>query len=235
MTQDPIDQNKSIWIVEDDQDLLRLYKEMFDYRYKTKYLSSLKEFKKEYGELLSGEAEIPSLVIADLNFCDGNFVNHLSNKISGAKDILDISLQYFIVSALDDIDVIRHCLDRGVIDYLVKPIRRNELLVKIENALSNLAKPSNFIDGPHKTLTLDGIKIPNLTSKQMQVLSLFLQSPGRVVFRREILKKVWGETTVHPKTVDVHLYNLRRKLGSHGFFIRSEGGGKWALMAEKFQ
>ena len=82
-------------------------------------------------------------------------------------------------------------------------------------------------------MNLDGHEIESLTSKQKQLLSLFLSSPGRVVSRDDILEQVWGDTSVHPKTVDVHLYNLRRKLNEFGYIIRSEGGGRWSLISDK--
>jgi DNA-binding winged helix-turn-helix (wHTH) protein len=60
-----------------------------------------------------------------------------------------------------------------------------------------------------------------------------LKSPVRSVNRKDILKKVWGATSVHPKTVDVHLYNLRRKLDPLGFQITSHGPGQWKLLQKE--
>ena len=120
----------------------------------------------------------------------------------------------------------------GALDYLTKPFKKNELIVKIENIISGSIRQANSVQA-HKTMNLDGNEIENLTSKQKQLLSLFLNSPGRVVSRDDILEQVWGDTSVHPKTVDVHLYNLRRKLNEVGYIIRSEGGGKWSLLSDR--
>ena len=60
-----------------------------------------------------------------------------------------------------------------------------------------------------------------------------MDSSDRCISRTDILEKVWGKTSVHPKTVDVHLYNLRRKLHAYGYMIRSDGGGKWSLLSDR--
>ena len=88
-------------------------------------------------------------------------------------------------------------------------------------------------EGNEREIILNGKKVNNLTLKQLQVLSLFLKSPIRSVNRKDILKKVWGTTSVHPKTVDVHLYNLRKKLGPLGFQINSRGPGRWTLLQKE--
>ncbi|MFT6604360.1 MAG: DNA-binding response OmpR family regulator, partial [Bacteriovoracaceae bacterium] len=80
---------------------------------------------------------------------------------------------------------------------------------------------------------LDGLEIAGLTSKQTQLLSLFITSNERKINRTDILNKVWDSNNVHPKTIDVHLYNLRRKLDPFGYIIRSEGGGAWSLISNK--
>ena len=226
----PLVVNKSLWILEDDEDILRLYEEIFGFRYQTKFFSSLKKFEEEFRNISLNKIKAPSLILADLKLSDGNLLNFLHDL---GRESTKICIPFFVVSAIDDIDVLRFCLKEGVVDYLVKPIKKNELLIKIENALYGMGHSQSLLDGAQKALNLDGVKIGNLTSKQMQVLSLFMQSPTRSVHRKDILKKVWGETTVHPKTVDVHLYNLRRKLGGHGFLIRAEGGGKWSLLPER--
>ena len=106
---------------------------------------------------------------------------------------------FLVISSVQDLDAIRFCFDNGVTDYLVKPVVKNEVLIKVENAL--VGRGNAILGMERRELSLDGVKIDNLTSKQIQVLSLFLNSPSRVVNRTDILDKVWGNTTVHPKTI----------------------------------
>ena len=72
---------------------------------------------------------------------------------------------------------------------------------------------------------------PNeLTSMERRILDLFLNAPGRCVGRNELILEIWGETHVHPKTIDVHLYNLRKKLQLQNMTIKAEvGAGRWVL------
>ncbi len=216
--------NKEIWILEDDKGCQFVYEQTLDHRYKTRYFTKIADFQ----EALSSTEHNPALIIADLMLDDGNFMTYLNDS----KDNRLVVTPFIIVSSIDDIDALRFCFMEGALDYLTKPFKKNELIVKIENILSGSAKQTNSVQS-HKTMNLDGHEIESLTSKQKQLLSLFLSSPGRVVSRDDILEQVWGDTSVHPKTVDVHLYNLRRKLNEFGYIIRSEGGGRWSLISDK--
>lgn len=216
--------NKEIWILEDDKGCQFVYEQTLDHRYKTTYFTKIADFR----EALTESETTPSLIIADLMLDDGNFMTYLNES----KDKRLMTTPFIIVSSIDDIDALRFCFMEGALDYLTKPFKKNELIVKIENIISGSIRQANSVQA-HKTMNLDGNEIENLTSKQKQLLSLFLNSPGRVVSRDDILEQVWGDTSVHPKTVDVHLYNLRRKLNEVGYIIRSEGGGKWSLLSDR--
>ncbi len=87
----------------------------------------------------------------------------------------------------------------------------------------------------HESVIVDGVEIEGLTTKQTQLVGLFLKEDNRTVTRQSILENVWGKTNVHPKTVDVHLYNLRRKLHGYGLMIRSDGGGRWSLLSDRIK
>lgn len=215
--------NKEIWILEDDKGCQFVYEQTLDHRYKTRYFTRISDFQ----ETLATVDIHPSLIIADLMLDDGNFMTYLNDS----KDQRLMVIPFIIVSSLDDIDALRFCFMEGALDYLTKPFKKNELIVKIENIFSGAIKKAS-LQTSHKSMELDGKEVENLTSKQKQLLSLFLNSPDRVVSRDDILDHVWGSTSVHPKTVDVHLYNLRRKLHDLGYIIRSEGGGKWSLISD---
>lgn len=221
-------QDKTLWILEDDKGCRFVYEQTLDHRYKTIYFEHLDLFSEAIKEVLNGERERPSLIIADLMLNDGNFLTYLTS----AEEQIS-SLPFIVVSSIDDIDALRFCFKEGALDYLTKPFKKNELLVKIENVLAGFRSPPTS-DGPvDKTIVIDGVEITDLTAKQMQLLNLFMSSDDRTVTREDILDKIWSDTTVHPKTVDVHLYNLRRKIGGHGFIIRSDGGGRWSLVASR--
>ena len=217
---------KSLWLLEDDKGCQFVYEQTLDHRYTTKYFERLDDFVKALDT--TPKDELPQMIVADLMLGDGNFLNFLTNS----KDSNILNIPFIIVSSIDDIDALRFCFKEGALDYLTKPFKKNELLVKIENVLSGASRPRSVETG-HKSVNLDGNDVQNLTAKQKQLLALFLESRDRSITRNDILEKVWGSTNVHPKTVDVHLYNLRRKLHSFGYMIRSEGGGRWALLSDR--
>ena len=82
----------------------------------------------------------------------------------------------FIVSSVDDLDVMRFCFKEGVLDYLTKPFRPNELLVKIENIFKKEDGKAMVYEGQERDVIINGKQVKNLTLKQLQVLSLFLKS-----------------------------------------------------------
>ncbi len=218
--------NKEVWVLEDKESCRFVYEQTLDHRYKTRYFESLASFKKALEE--STPENFPAMLIADLMLGDGNFLNFLTD--SPNSEIVNIP--FIIVSGIDDIDALRFCFKEGALDYLTKPFKKNELLVKIENIITGSNK-QRVVEPGQKSIHLDGKEVENLTSKQMQLLNLFMDSNDRCISRADILEKVWGKTNVHPKTVDVHLYNLRRKLHAYGYMIRSDGGGKWSLLSDR--
>ena len=218
----PLDTNLEVWILDNDKAIQSTYKKILNIRYRTRFFFSLKDFNDAFFK----ESYKCSFLIAELILPDGNFLDFIGQMKS--KGLFKVPI--LIASFVDDLDVMRFCFKEGVLDYLTKPFRPNELLVKIENIFKK-EEDKGFVNEENgREIILNGKKVNNLTLKQLQVLSLFLKSPIRSVNRKDILKKVWGTTSVHPKTVDVHLYNLRKKLDPLGFQINSHGPGKWALM-----
>ncbi len=53
-----------------------------------------------------------------------------------------------------------------------------------------------------------------LTRREFDLLGTLLRYPGRIHTRAQLLELVWGREDISPKTVDVHIASLRRKLGS---------------------
>jgi DNA-binding response OmpR family regulator len=211
----------SIWVLEDNEGCLFVYEEILSEKYDTKFFVNLAQL---FESAKSGAA--PDLLITDIALPDGKFLNHLDDyrQIHPHTPII-------IVSGMDDYETISSSFSEGVIDYLTKPFRPTELLVKVERALVAKipAKKGLGIEG--KDVVIDGIVMENLTAKQIQILSLFIQSKQRRVSKETLIKSVWGNTIVHPKALDVHIYHLRRRLEEYGFQIKSIGQGEWQLLS----
>ena len=75
------------------------------------------------------------------------------------------------------------------------------------------------IDVSTLSLQFRGKTLSPLTAKEIQILSQLNNAPEKSMPRDEIVRRVWKTVKVSPKTLDVHIFNLRRKLTPLGIEI----------------
>ncbi|MBC8726438.1 response regulator transcription factor [Paraburkholderia sp. 31.1] len=130
----------------------------------------------------------------------------------------------FLTSRVLEVDVAR-ALDAGADEYVVKPFRAIELVARISALLRRTyrkEKVDNLIAvGPYvfdverRNVSLHG-KTIELTAKEFDVAAFLFANIGRVVSRDLLAKLAWGrELDSMSRTIDTHIYRLRRKLSLH--------------------
>lgn len=111
-------------------------------------------------------------------------------------------------------------LQLGGDDYVTKPFEADELIARIEALLRRSSKGGRGIyqigslrvDVSRQEVILEG-KSVSLTDREFHLLRYLIERAGQTVTRGELLRAVWGyDETSYSRTVDVHVFNLRRKL-----------------------
>lgn len=139
----------------------------------------------------------------------------------------------------EELDKVRG-LEIGADDYLVKPYSVIELMARVRTQLrrvrpSSMGQQLEFGDiildaETHKvTRGSDELK---LGPTEFRLLTTFMERPGRVWSREQLLDRVWGrDLYVDTRTVDVHIGRLRKALAKHGGgdLVRTVRGVGYAL------
>jgi len=116
-------------------------------------------------------------------------------------------------------------LDCGADDYIVKPFSPSELVTRVRAVLRRLrpAFEAEVIQFADVTMDLAEFRVTRgggavrLAPTEFRLLRHFMEHPGRVFSREQLLDAVWGcEIYLELRTVDVHVRRLRRTLNAGG-------------------
>ena len=161
----------------------------------------------------------PDVVILDVNLpgFDGFEVLRQARTFTDAYVIM-------LTARTEEIDRIVG-LSVGADDYLVKPFSPRELVLRVKALLRRprasrgeggadvLERGDLVVDRRRRTVGLRGVPV-TLTTIEFDLLSTLAEEPGVVFSRQKLLDRVWGMDYIgDDHVVDVHLGNLRRKLG----------------------
>ncbi len=169
--------------------------------------------------LTKANAEPPALIVLDLMLPDIDGVD-VCRRIRQKSDVPILML----TARDDDIDKIIG-LEVGADDYLTKPFNPRELVARVKSILRRSTTRRTLPEGgvlEHGILRIDsgrrevsvGEDEIQLAPKEFDLLWELLDHRGLVLTRDQLLERVWGYTFAgDTRTVDVHVGQLRRKLG----------------------
>ncbi len=139
----------------------------------------------------------------------------------------------------EEVDKVRG-LETGADDYVIKPYSLVELMARLRAHLRRVRPATAGLMLEYGDIRLDSEthrvmradQVLKLGPTEFRLLSTFLEKPGRVFSREQLLDRVWGrDIYVDTRTVDVHIGRLRKALMQHGGEdpLRTVRGAGYAL------
>jgi DNA-binding response OmpR family regulator len=207
--------NERVAIVEDEADLARL---VASHLAKDGFRASV--FGAAESFLRSLVKDVPDLLLLDIMLPDANGTD-VCRRLKSQDPTRALPIIMMTARGEESDRVLG--LELGADDYIVKPFSFKELTARVRAVLRRGKE-----EGPSKKLSIAGEieidteryevrvrgEIVDLTTTEFKLLALLASKKGRVFSREQILDHLWGyDKIVLDRTVDVHIKNLRLKLG----------------------
>ena len=219
--------DKVIAVVDDEEDIV----ELVSHHLKRDGFK-VKEFYNGRDFLSYIKSVIPDLVILDIMLpgVDGLEICRILKNVSRTSSLPIIML----TAKGTEADVVVG-LELGADDYIVKPFSPRELVARVKSILRRTGREEKeklmklgdlSVNSEKFEAAVDGEKI-DLTTTEFKILEVLIEGMGKVFTRDQLLKKkrIWGdEKLVYDRTIDVHIKNLREKLGKAGGMIKTVRG-----------
>ena len=232
---------KLIFAVDNEPDILELISINI-----TKAGYNIKTFEDSFSFMKRLKVEIPDFIILDIMLpeTDGFEVCRILRNSEKFKEI-----PILMLTAKGDIIDKVIGLEFGADDYMVKPFSPRELVARIKSILrrtnsTNKSEPQKTairkigkhieLDTGKFEIRKDG-EILDVTITEFKILELLSKQIGYVFSRDKLLNHLWGnEKIVIDRTIDVHIRNLRKKMGESGKLIKNVRGVGYKIVNDKW-
>jgi DNA-binding response OmpR family regulator len=207
---------KKILVIDDEQDLcdiLVFNLEMAGFEADCAYSAE---------EGLKKDLPVYDLLLLDV-MMPGMSGFEMAKRLKGDKRTAHMPIIF--LTARDTEDDVLHGFDIGADDYVKKPFSVKEVMARVKAVVNRnqagqqldgcLSYEGLVVDKVRKTVTIDGVPM-DFTRTEFDLLCIFLQHPGKVFSRQQLLDEVWPkDVIVTERTVDVNITRLRKKLGPY--------------------
>ena len=180
------------------------------------------------------QAEHFDAVILDLGLPDGDGADLLSRLRDD-----DVRVPILIISARDSLQERIRGFNLGADDYLIKPFEIPELLVRLRAIVRRSLGSQEeqlwtagdlVLDEGRMTVTRTGTPVP-LSKTEYTLLLTLMKQANRVLTRAELERRALPHSEGQTQTLDVHIFNLRKKVGDGairtvrgvGYMVQSDG------------
>ncbi|MFH1369041.1 MAG: response regulator transcription factor [Elusimicrobiota bacterium] len=221
-------QRKTIIVVDDEPAMIKLIDKILQpHNYFVVAAYDAQSAIAKYNQMSEIDLAIVDILLPDLSGIE--VLRHMRGR--------DDKLPIIMISALNKAGPAISCLQMGASDYIIKPFTPEELVAKVSKALNTkkhrkknwrkvFKSDDILMDISERTLTVCGKQL-ELTSKEYNLLQIFLRFPNKFINRNHIIQEIWGdEFGSGSRTLDAHIYSLRKKLGKAGeriVTIKGEG------------
>lgn len=224
---------KRIYVIDDEKDIqeilrINLVKEGYD----------VETFSSAEDALEAADKTGPDLIILDI-MMEGMDGYGFCKEIRSSSRYKAVPI-VFLSAKSEEFDKVLG-LELGGDDYITKPFSLRELISRVRALLrrsgikpdgpeGNILKHEGVeLNAEKYTLKVDGRGI-KVTKTEFELLQLFLKHPGKIFTRDNIIDSIKGEDIfVIDRTIDVHIMNLRKKLGRYKYIISTFPGVGYGL------
>jgi two-component system alkaline phosphatase synthesis response regulator PhoP len=214
---------RTIYCVEDDAPI----RELTSYALKSEGFA-VEAFETAEALLLRCGTGLPDLILLDIMLPGLDGIEALKTLRQKYKSA---ALKIIMLTAKTSESYKVNGLDSGADDSITKPFSILELIARVKAHLRTVKKDAAVLEAGGVILNAKSREVRAggcavaLTAKEFELLRYLMLNSGEVLSREELVKNVWGfEYFGESRTVDIHIKNLREKLGSSGGSIQSVRG-----------